>query len=434
MDQFLPLIAPIRPERPFAGRFVLTGLSGENGVAFAFRDTRTGKEFKISLFRATGGAAFHSTTGRVHLSLETAGEADDEQDRLARAVAELVRRNTAGLSDDALDALFSVNATVGFPNAPGRKRIDLSIGHVCPSNCLFCTDIHLRARREPVPFAEIAASLERARADGHEHLTLTGLEPTLRPDIVTVVAEAKRLGFIDIQLITNGVRTATAAFLEALFEAGLTVLIVSLHAPDRETEARIKGKAWLFDRALATLRHAHALLGDRREQARSGRFLRTNSVICRQNLHLLKELMELLDGFQPTRIPLNYPWISGRAAARFAEVVPDFPSVTAALAPLRERILDPADPLCLVNLPPCVAGELPSQTFKSKNLALYLTDEMATDRQTEASSIEHRRDAMDLTLVHPRICADCGLRPHCVGVSQLYLDAYGTAGLAPVPG
>jgi molybdenum cofactor biosynthesis enzyme MoaA len=102
----------------------------------------------------------------------------------------------------------------------------------CNQRCAFCDRVD-PASVDPPP-ALLLREIVRSRESGASSLTITGGEPTLRPDLVEIVRAARSRGFSDITLATNATRIVPAAA-AALRQAGLTgatVSVVTTH-PDR---------------------------------------------------------------------------------------------------------------------------------------------------------------------------------------------------------
>lgn len=79
--------------------------------------------------------------------------------------------------------------------------------------------------------------LDKAWAAGIPHVVFTGGEPTLRPDLIELVAHAEKLGMVT-GLLTDGLRFTEKEYLHHLLQAGLDhVLILLDPADDQSWEA-----------------------------------------------------------------------------------------------------------------------------------------------------------------------------------------------------
>jgi cyclic pyranopterin phosphate synthase len=115
-------------------------------------------------------------------------------------------------------------------DAYGRVHTDLriSVTDRCNLRCSYCIpddDFEFRPRSEMMSFEEIVRVARVARSLGVRSVRLTGGEPLVRRDVVTLVRQLAELGFDDLAMTTNGTRLAEAA--RGLASAGLRRVNVS---------------------------------------------------------------------------------------------------------------------------------------------------------------------------------------------------------------
>ena len=164
-------------------------------------------------------------------------------------------------------------------DAARRKAFTLLVELRCNSYCVFCGQREvdeplIRTRRRlglAIPETSYGetrgrysletaiAALQGAREQGFTELSLQGGEPTIWPDLVPLIAEARRMGFDFIGVVTNGRKLADRAFAEALLRAGLDGISASLLGPDAETHDAIAAAPGSFDALIKGLRNASEL-------------------------------------------------------------------------------------------------------------------------------------------------------------------------------
>ena len=120
------------------------------------------------------------------------------------------------------------------------RDLRISVTDRCNFRCVYCMpktvfgrDYSFLDRKELLTFEEIARLARAFVANGVEKLRLTGGEPLLRRDIERLVAMLAEIPGLDLTLTTNGALLAAKA--QALRDAGLTRLTVSLDAADDAT-------------------------------------------------------------------------------------------------------------------------------------------------------------------------------------------------------
>jgi pyruvate-formate lyase-activating enzyme len=136
----------------------------------------------------------------------------------------------------------------------GTGRQDVSLLEACNFGCGFCY-------REPwaPDFAthEAQAEIDAVARLKHSGIALSGGEPTLREDLVELIAYARSRGIRDIQLHSNGWGMVKPGACEALQAAGLTSTMISLHAHTADVFARVTStRPEYFERTLDAIDRA----------------------------------------------------------------------------------------------------------------------------------------------------------------------------------
>jgi cyclic pyranopterin phosphate synthase len=136
------------------------------------------------------------------------------------------------------------------------RDLRISVTDRCNFRCTYCMprEIYGAAFRflpheDLLTFEEIARFARVAVSLGVSKIRLTGGEPLLRRDLERLVAMLARLdGLTDLTLTTNG--SALAQKAEALAQAGLKRVTVSLDSLDDETFARLNDVAFPVARVI----------------------------------------------------------------------------------------------------------------------------------------------------------------------------------------
>ena len=151
----------------------------------------------------------------------------------------------------------------------GRRLADLriSVTDRCNFRCVYCMpreifgrDYAFVPRDELLTFEEIERVVRSGIALGVHKVRLTGGEPLLRKGIEELVAMLSALrtpdgGRLDIALTTNG--SALAVKAQALKDAGLDRVTVSVDSLDEATFRRMNDVNFPLERVLGGIRTAH---------------------------------------------------------------------------------------------------------------------------------------------------------------------------------
>ena len=248
-------------------------------------------------------------------------------------------------------------------------------------------------------------------------VVLTGGEPTLHPDLPRIARYAADAG-LHVRMITNGWRLSEPAVAEALAEAGLSLVHVSIYSVRPEIEAAIRGVEGTLEKAHAALENA----------GRFGIECNVNCVINRMNAdHLDENVRHLVERHPHIR---HFVWNNldpsmGRAEVNQDKFVPRMADFELSLHRAL-RFLDKSGrtfrvervPLCYMSDYAWASTET-RKIIKGEERVVHFLDDKQTVRQTDW---EH---------VYAAGCAECSLRHICGGLFDRG-DAYDPAELAPV--
>ncbi len=154
----------------------------------------------------------------------------------------------------------------------------------CNNGCGFCPQREARSDGEPGRFAPdaVAAQVSEAARSG-QVVALVGGEPTIRPDLLALVALARREGARGVVVQTNGRRLAYAAYSRELTAAGASAVDVSLHGSTASMHDFHTGVAGSFAQTATGLGVARA----------AGLRVGVTSVLTRSNYRHASEIVRL---------------------------------------------------------------------------------------------------------------------------------------------
>ncbi|MBI3016959.1 MAG: radical SAM protein [Deltaproteobacteria bacterium] len=250
-----------------------------------------------------------------------------------------------------------VRAYFGEPvqDAWGRQLnyLRLSITENCNMACRYCLPQGFpgwESAKALLSFEGISNILQAFRSLGFEKVRFTGGEPSLHPNLLPAITEARSLGYETISLTTNGSYIRNCS---SLVEAGLTHINISLDTIHERTFFKITGNKH-FSKVLALIDQALELKMN----------VRINTVVLRtQNFHEISDLLEWAKQrpltlrfieLMPTNLHQAYfkeNWVSNEEVQRMARSLGYEPSS-------KLDGLEPAGPALLYDHPqsPCRLG------------------------------------------------------------------------------
>jgi radical SAM protein with 4Fe4S-binding SPASM domain len=133
--------------------------------------------------------------------------------------------------------LDAVSTRAGQTRQPDHATIELTYG--CNLRCLHCYNPTHRALPHELTTAEVCSILTQMAELGVLTVSLSGGEPSLRPDIETILRHARRAGLL-VSLLSNATRM-TPAFGSLLDEIGVSHLFISIYGATPATYERMTG-------------------------------------------------------------------------------------------------------------------------------------------------------------------------------------------------
>lgn len=306
------------------------------------------------------------------------------------------------------------------------KQVEIQLGHMCNNRCVFCVSGQRTAMGEakPMPAAPVVERLRESYASGHRKLTLLGGEPTLQPEFMTVVREAVELGFEEIVIFTNGVKTARAEVIdEVLATGGNFTWRISIQGATCEAHENTTKKHGSFRRILRTLENL---------QTRDQR-ITVNMCVVTSNLASVPQFAELLLPFGVSQLHLDMmrPLDAGeRTKDEVRDMMPrlrDYAApMTAMIRAFDERA--PDFDVNVGNLPYCVAPALLHRIHHDGER----TDTIAIDGDDQLSQPWNKYFVKRRDKTKAPACDECVMHDACSGVFESYAELHGLGELSPI--
>jgi len=304
------------------------------------------------------------------------------------------------------------------------RRLEFHIIYRCVNSCIFCSERdHMRAfARHPAGKEELVAILRSKRAEGFDHVTFTGGEPTLYPRFWEVLERAKELGY-RTYVISNGSALALRPFARRVLPL-VDEICLSIHGHEAALHDRLTTRPGSFQRQQAAL--------DNIQEHPAEHFVMVNTVVNRFNLDHLEDILAwavqrrkvrhyLVSNLAPEGEALRR---YGELAVRHGEICGRVPALSA----LAERY---GVALRVFGVPACLLGP-----YRQHSNDLHWSPRMTIARAWvagpaagwfEETALKPTRERM-----HPDACSGCQLREQCGGVFRRYWQEFGPEQLHPI--
>ncbi len=163
------------------------------------------------------------------------------------------------------------------------KRIDLKVGFQCNNHCLFCVQGDKRDIFPNKSDKKVREILEQ-NVKNCQGVVFTGGEPTINEALISWVQYAKKLGYEEILIQTNGRLFAYKDYCQAIIKAGVTRFSPALHGSTAKIHDYLTRAPGSFKQTVQGIKNLRGL----------GQYVATNSVITKLNYKDLPNLAKLL--------------------------------------------------------------------------------------------------------------------------------------------
>ena len=190
------------------------------------------------------------------------------------------------LDDLEIAAPFSARPTAPY-------RMDLALTYRCNDDCAHC--YNARPRNYPEMSTDAwKRVLDRVWELGIPHIVFTGGEPTLRDDLPELIAHAEANGQIT-GMNSNARRLQDPRFVEALVEAGLDHVQITVESHDANIHDSMVGKRGAWKQTIAGLRNVLA----------TRLYVMTNTTMLQENAPTMAATLDFLAEIGVPTVGLN---------------------------------------------------------------------------------------------------------------------------------
>jgi len=272
-----------------------------------------------------------------------------------------------------------------------------------------------------LPLEECKQRLLIARQNGDDELEYTGGEPTMHPQILEIIKFAKRIGFKEQRIITNGFMTDK---FQEIIDAGVKQFLLSIHAlgEDLDKLTQVKGS---FEHMLKTIE-----------------VLKKNDCEIYMNVTMIKQNVPYLDKMAQFAIDNKF---NGMNFINWNEYYDNqknnaFREVLENIQPMLEKAIDKLEisdiPINIRYYPMCCLKHeyrtycvnMPQVTFDP-----WEWSSMATDFIPKTKEAHHKRGRELQKNINSQEgkCGVCGIKNACGGCNKNYVINVGDKELMP---
>lgn len=306
------------------------------------------------------------------------------------------------------------------------KKAVIITGYKCNSCCRFCMNIGLRDFYKSTK--EIVRDMVFSRERGKTHLSLFGGENSIRPDIIYLIKTAKKLGFKEIVIGTNGRMFSYKDFAKKIIDAGLTDLYFSIHGHNSRIHDYLTQVSGSFNQLIKGIANVKSL-GFKR--------FGSHTTIVKPNYKYLPQIGRLI-------------YSLGIRSAEFLYVNPSLGGAHRHFKKLMPRISEAAPYIkgCLDigkrnNILDWAVSHVPMCYFAGYEKQINQPDQRRIKNEIQPiesqyifnqgqSSIDNTPHVSVQKRIKTEKCLDCKYGRVCLGIWKEYIKQFGDAELVPL--
>lgn len=301
-----------------------------------------------------------------------------------------------------------------------NKQAKVIVGFECNNNCVFCyekTKRHLPGKTTSELKEEIAA----VKKKGFTNIHFIGGEPTIRPDIIELIAFAKAQQFSNIMITTNGRMFSYLPFAREIVLAGLNQIVFSIHGHTAKIHDGLVQVPGAFEQVKKGIENISILRLKNILTPNVG----VNVVITSKNYKYLQKIGEMLQSWMVERVEFIYVSALDNI---YKEITPRISLAQPYVLKTIEVAKKSGYQWSINNVPMlcyfskikdsvgCVGGN--EESFFVKNKKSELFHNMEKNKVINWRFVDK--------------CRNCILRKECVGIQDIYLKQFGEDEVTPV--
>jgi molybdenum cofactor biosynthesis enzyme MoaA len=301
-----------------------------------------------------------------------------------------------------------------------EKTLHIPIGYCCNNNCIFCMDDKEKIYGIKEVTKEKYENILRTSAEKFERVMFMGGEPTTNELLPGLIEYAKKIGYPEIALITNGRRLSYVNFCNRLISCGLNRVAVSVHGYDKQSHESLTRTPGSFEQTVKGLVNL--------KQLRSKGIIKNftiNATVTKLNYMQLEKMYNFFIGFSPDIIIFNMFNPIGNAKKMFDMLMPKYSEVSRILEKIQSK---EKENLSLIDFPACTIRENLSRLGELEDSHINKED---MSEKISVSNSPYLRGSLDGKIKLKR-CEKCMVESFCHGIPKIYLEKIGDEEFTPI--
>ncbi len=295
------------------------------------------------------------------------------------------------------------------------KILSIHLTDLCNSRCIFCVVGVPEMDSDTIVPEKIRRTLIENAGKGYEAVNIHGGEATVYKGFIETLKLIKELGYPQVHLQTNGRKLKDISYVQKLRELNVVWFIVSMHGLTEETHEWLTRAKGGFREAIEGIKNVK----------RTGGLVRTNTVITKQNIAELPDMMDMLLDLGVDHINISNLHPVETAYLNFDSIATSVEEIKRWVPQAMKRALDRGAVVTLEGFPICTVpgyegyhlGRRPG-IISMEVRGFWISD--------------YDRFMDEVHRVKGTVCQKCVFSESCGGVYREYIEKRGWSEFAPI--
>ena len=293
-----------------------------------------------------------------------------------------------------------------------KSALVITTGLACNSACIMCSVRHQGASYHDATTEKIVKDLIRGRGKNYERVDFSGGEPTVWKDIILLIKQAKKLGYKQIGISTNGILLGEKSFCDKLVKAGLTYVTFSLHAHNKKLNEIITRTPNSFKQTVAGIKNALSY---------KNLMINVATAVFKPNYQYLFQIGKFIYSLGISCWNITNLMPSGLAEKKYKALCVNNTRLSNTLS-LLKPLLNNFKKVALFNFSPCI---IPPEIINNNKIcrATFLEKFETADYINLVEKNTGNEDNCYIKNID--ICLNCIYNKECAGIWTEYLNLFG---------
>jgi len=319
--------------------------------------------------------------------------------------------------------LYGINELKPILKNKNQKRranvLLLLAGFSCNNNCIFCSNVANRDFNSSTE--ELLKKINKGYKDGFKTLEFIGGEITIRPDFFELISYAKKIGFEDIRLTSNGRLFSYPKFTKKAYQAGLKVVVVSLYGHNKTLHEGVTRTPGSFEQCVRGIKNISKT---------KGMYLIINTVVSKINYKFLDKISEFIYKLNPKEWHLLELLPDGRAIKNYNALAVSYKELSPHLKKIGVLGGNKIKRIDFFDFPFCIFNK---KILDNKDINFFTPENRYEDIKQEAHDTVFRVKKItkgkkiiyqDKYKIKPDFCQKCIYYNQCGGIAKPYFKKY----------